>query len=146
MQGANIRWTAIIFEIGELNRRKLDLMPGTWKAVFRLLSPRNRLALFRPSKVETAQLGRPPRDYYEGDQRYWYGRVTSGLQKLVQIPGYVLSEQLGLDDLCFDGSGRTNRRSKGVASRLFLVKNVKLEHLNCRIQELGYVDEGITLV
>ena len=32
---ANTEWLGIIFEVGELNYRKFDLMPATWKSMFR---------------------------------------------------------------------------------------------------------------
>ena len=152
VQTSNLKWTAILFEVGEVNRRKLDLMPGTWKAVFRILTAKNRLNLFDATDEENAQLGAPPRDYYAGDQNYWYSRITSNERRQSGIgrgealyPDTVLRTMLGLDFLCFDGSGRTSGDSRPVPSRVFLLKNSYMENLNYRSQDLGHIDEGIIL-
>ena len=144
VESANLHWTAIVFEVGDTNRLKLDLMPGTWKAVFRILTGKKRLALFDPSESEIAQLGPRPHDYYQGDQNYWYSRIRSlssshGPNDELH-PDNVLKKQLGIYDLCFDGSGRLG------LSRIFLLKNARLRDLNYRAQDLRSVNDGITLV
>ena len=60
---ANLQWSALIFEIGETQRGKLDLLPGTWKAVFRILASRRRLAMIEPTAEEQEALGPRPHDY-----------------------------------------------------------------------------------
>ncbi len=144
VQSANLHWTAIVFEIGEGNRRKLDLMPGTWKAIFRILSADNRLARFKASASEIQQLGRSPRDYQQGDQRYWYDQITSRRNR-VELE-QVIEEQLGLSWFCFDGSGLTRGLGTTVASRVFLTRNLPLEGLNCHLQHMGHTNDGVTLV
>jgi hypothetical protein len=160
VSNANLAWTAVIFEIGDLNRRRLDLMPGTWKAIFRILSSKKRMPLIRASGEEKARLGSRGRDYYEGDQEYWFDRITS--RKAYEIEGKeivspydMLKRYFGYDDNCFDLTGGTGiaadidgtephslfSNETRIPSRLFLVKNAAVESINCRVQELGHVDD-----
>jgi hypothetical protein len=158
---ANLAWTAVIFEIGGTNRLRLDLMPATWKAIFRILSSENRLAMISLSTEEKARLGSRTRDYYEGDQGYWLKQITS--QKAFEIEGKqklspydMLRTYFGYQDQCFALTGGTgicgrdmihglNLDGTRTPSRLFLVKNAEVESLNCRIKELGHVDDKVIL-
>lgn len=145
-------WTAIIFEVGEHNYKKLDVLPGTWKAVFRILSDKKRLGWADMSDEEAMHLGSRPRDYYAGDQNYWYNSVIRrGYSATREAKAYspdFLSTRFGIDDLCFDGSGITHSSSPDslmVPSRLFLVKNMPLNAVNHRTQILGRTKDGILL-
>lgn len=142
---SNIEWIAIIFEVGELNYRKLDLIPATWKAMFRIIADPNRLGKIQASDDEKRCMGFTPRDYYSDDQRFWYSCLTNRTYDGVHSSSF-LSSLFGLDWLCFQGEGIT--RGKGgnsVSSRLFLVKNVSLSILNYTIQELGHSNKEIIL-
>ncbi len=147
---ANLQWSALIFEIGATQRGKLDLLPGTWKAVFRVLASRRRLAMIEATAEEQEALGQRPHDYYEGNQDYWYNRIMdrrdSGIGPGKVSPEKVLEECLGLYDLCFKGAGLSERDSIGIPSRVFLVKNALLENLNAREQDLGHLNDGVLLV
>jgi len=166
VSNANLAWTAVIFEIGDLNRQRLGLMPATWKAIFRILSSKNRLGMFSPSPEERKRLGPRGRDYYEGDQEYWFDRITS--RKAYEIEGKgkvspyeMLKTHFGYDDNCFDLTGGTGiaadidgretlhslfSNETRTPSRLFLVNNAAIAYINCRVQELGHVDDGLVLV
>lgn len=150
---ANVEWSALIFEIGETQRKKLDMLPGTWKAVFRILASPRRLAMIKATADEKNQLGPRPHDYYAGDQVYWYNRIMdrrpSGIGPLKISPESVLEDQLGIYDLCFQGAGITELSaadSTAVPSRVFFVKNTPLEALNVREQALGQPNDGVLLV
>lgn len=144
---SNVEWIAIIFEVGELNRRKLDLMPATWKAVFRILSDPKRLGCITMSEEERIQMGSPPRDYYDGDQAYWYTRLTKPDRKYFDPTHSLIRSYFGISWLCFQGGGITypTGQSSTVSSRVFFVKNVPLSILNYRVQELGLPNDGIFL-
>ncbi|HEV8194486.1 MAG TPA: toll/interleukin-1 receptor domain-containing protein [Ktedonobacterales bacterium] len=47
VEQANISWVAIVFEIGDMNARTLDILLGTWRAMFRILSDPNRVGIIR---------------------------------------------------------------------------------------------------
>jgi len=147
---ANLQWSALIFEVGATQRGKLDLLPGTWKAVFRVLASHRRLAMIEATPEELEALGPRPHDYYEGNQDYWYNRIMdrreSGIGPEKVSPYKVLEERLGLYDLCFKGAGLSERDSIGIQSRIFLVKNAPLETLNVREQVLGHPNDGVLLV
>lgn len=141
---SSVGWLALTFEVAELNLRKMDLMPATWKAAFRILSDPRRAASFAATDEELAGLGRPPRDYYSGDQHFWYERCTSGER------GYgLLNEVLGISWLCFSGTGITEASSPGgshgVPSRVFFVRNLPLSSITYRIEDLGTPDDDIVL-
>jgi hypothetical protein len=141
---SSVGWLALTFEVAELNRRKMDLMPATWKAAFRILSDPRRAACFTATDEELAGLGRPPRDYYSGDQNFWYERVTTGER------GYrLLEEVLGISWLCFSGTGITETSSPagsdGIPSRVFFVRNLPLSSITYRIEDLGTPDDDIVL-
>lgn len=143
---SNVTWVALIFEIGELNRRKLDLLPATWKATFRILSDPKRAARFTANDEELAQLGPAPRDYYSGDQRWWYRRCTSG-ERLLGKNSALVEEVMGLSWTCFSGTGITypGPTSDGTPSRLFYVKNVPLAGITYDVQVLGTPDGHVVL-
>jgi hypothetical protein len=146
VSNATIEWVAIVFEVGEHNYRKFDLMPATWKAIFRILSDPKRLNRIEASDEERLHMGYHPRDYYSNDQNYWYNRLPA--------PGPpseddLISSLFGVDWRCFQGDGITyrdpERNSSTIPSRLFLVKNVPIAETNCRFQELGSANEEIVL-
>ena len=160
---SNEMWTALVFEVGDSNVRKLDLLPATWKSMFRIVSDPKRLKLITITEEERGMLGRPPRDYYTPDQPYWYDKLftpriwrTSNKTDPAAIQQVaiqrILERLCGFSWWCFDGSGITQQGSRSslasdsVASRLFLVKNLSITDLNCRMQELGHVDEGRLLI
>jgi len=146
------RWTAIIFEVGEHNYHKLDVMPGTWKAVFRILSDKKRLGWIEMSEQEGAHLGYPPRDYYTDDQQFWYGAISGAKWPAIgdgpSHQGSPLTEYFGITNLCFQGRGITyplSAESLTIASRIFLVRNILLKDLNYRTQSLGQTQDGVLL-
>lgn len=94
---SDVEWTAITFEVGEYNYRKLDIKPATWKAAFRILSDPRRLACFMASEEENAKIGRGEKDYYSGDQAYWYQRLTIPERRYTSRgPDYFLMSVLGI--------------------------------------------------
>ncbi|MFT7837693.1 toll/interleukin-1 receptor domain-containing protein [Saccharothrix sp. BKS2] len=143
---SNVAWAALVFEVGELNRRKLDLLPATWKAAFRILSDPKRAARFAPTDEEMARLGRPPRDYYSDDQDWWYSRCTIDERRWGAY-GELVGEVLGIDWTCFTGAGLTERpgQSTGIPSRVYFVKNLPLSSMTYRVQDLGVPDDDIVL-
>ncbi|MER5267456.1 toll/interleukin-1 receptor domain-containing protein [Actinosynnema sp. NPDC002837] len=144
VENSDVPWTALTFEVGDLNRRKLDLMPGTWKAAFRILSDPRRAARFTATAEELAALGRPPRDYYSPDQSRWYGSCTTGERRYTPHGAdHFLYDVLGIDDLCFDGSGITP--STGTPSRVFFVRNVPLSTITYRVRHLGRPGDDVVL-
>ncbi|MFE9747809.1 toll/interleukin-1 receptor domain-containing protein [Saccharothrix saharensis] len=144
VENSDVPWTALTFELGELNQRKLDLMPATWKAVFRILSDPERAARFTADADELARLGPPPRDYYSPDQAYWYNRCTAGERRYPDLTSHhFLRHVLGLDWFCFSGDGIT--ASTETPSRVFLVRNVPLDTITYRVQHLGAPDDDIHL-
>jgi hypothetical protein len=154
---ANLDWTAVVFELGGSNRRKYDLLPGTWKAVFRAVSDRKRLGLIEPAPEERERMGVSPRDYCSQDQEYWYGRLRTPAkgpdgEDAWAHPAAMLHDLFGISSLCFWGTGIT-RESGGregavarVPSRVFIMKNEQLRRLGCRLQRLGHADDGNVLV
>ncbi|MET9627676.1 toll/interleukin-1 receptor domain-containing protein [Lentzea sp. NPDC006480] len=144
VENSNEPWLALTFDVGELNRRKLDLMPGTWKAAFRILSDPRRAARFEATPEELARLGRPPRDYYSADQLRWYHSCNDYSP---QRPARFLREALGIEWLCFGGNGITERApaTDGIPSRVFFVRNLPLPGITYRVQDLGVPDDGVVL-
>lgn len=135
-------WSAVVFEAGHLYEQKLDLLPGTWKAIYRVLSDRRRLGICLTAKYHD-DLGMPPRDYWEGNHREWYDRVRSELQR----NGYPLSEDekflegaFGIRSMCFRGDGR----GPG-SSRIFFALNLPLSDTRHWVVDLGKPTEGRTL-
>jgi hypothetical protein len=150
VNNSNAGWLALVFELGELNRRKMDLMPATWKAAFRILSDPGRAACFTATDEELTKLGPPPRDYYDGDQRFWYSRCTIGDRRYTEWGvDYFLKVVLGISWLCFSGTGITKSsfpgNSGGIPSRVFFVRNLPLSDVSYRIENLGTPDDGIVL-
>ena len=135
----NLDWTAIVFEVGEQNARKLDIKPATWKSIFRILA--NRLSVFVPSEEEVEKMGKWEKDYIADDQDYWRDRVVAhvNLDYLDQI--------MGLSWGCFAGAGMTHPRAEGaIPSRVFLTRNFRIQDLNCRFWDLGKQDDGNILL
>jgi hypothetical protein len=153
---AHLEWTAIVFEVGQLNWSKLDVMPATWKAIYRILTDYKRLNLINASEEALTKMGFPPHDYYQGDQNYWYRQITSSERKPPDVgpffvyPDHDLEKYFGVYWLCFRGCGMTfndgGLKSDTVPSRIFLCKNVRLEALNYRTQNLGRVDDGVIVL
>ena len=144
IQSSNVEWVATVFDVGDLNRRKFDLMPATWKAVFRILSDPRRMGLIDATEEEDAELGpEQDRDYYAGDQRWWLDRIRTGRPGLE--PGdaeSLLEERFGISWLAYSGEGITEGQ---VPSRLFLVRNVALHDLDSKNWDLGSPDAGVIL-
>jgi 3',5'-cyclic AMP phosphodiesterase CpdA len=140
----NAEWVVIVFEVGTLNRTKLDLMAGTWKAVFWILADRKRLGLFPITEKEETRMGDgQQRNYYDGEQRWWYDRITAGGRGFEAPQTEALLERiLGISDLCYRGEGMS---SGVVPSRLFLVKNLALRDLSYTRHELGRPEDQILL-
>jgi hypothetical protein len=147
VENSNVGWLALTFEVGELNRRKLDLMPATWKAAFRILSDPNRAARLEATPEERARLGRPPRDYYSDDQLSWY-YACDDRAYAARGSGFLLREVLGIEWLCFDGDGITRRApggAHGTPSRVFFVRNLPLSSITYQVQDLGVPDDDLVL-
>jgi hypothetical protein len=147
VDNSNVAWLALIFEVGELNRRKLDLLPATWKAAFRILSDPKRAARFEATDEETARLGRPPRDYYSDDQNSWYSSCTTD-ERRWSAHGELVEEVLGISWTCFTGTGITEQpsvQSAGIPSRVFFVKNLSMSSITYQVQDLGVPDDGTVL-
>ena len=147
---SNLEWIAIVFEIGELNYRKLDLKPATWKAAFRILSDPKRLGCFEATAEEMMKMGRPPRNYYSKDQDYWYSKLTISERRSTELGiDFYITSYLGIDWLCFRGEGITynkgNMGSSTVPSRIFFVKNLPLSAIHFSIRDLGMLDDEIVL-
>jgi hypothetical protein len=144
----NIEWMAIIFEIGALNRKKFDIMPGTWKSVFRIVSDQKRLGLIEMSEEEKLMMGRPPRDYYSKDQLYWYNRLTTSERRYSDIYGsdYLIHSYFGINNLCFRGDGITSKENSSTTpSRVFFVKNIELAKVKYRFQVFESIESDTVL-
>ncbi|MFY1691636.1 toll/interleukin-1 receptor domain-containing protein [Plantactinospora sp. WMMB782] len=148
VDNSNGPWLALTFELGELNRRKMDLLPATWKAAFRILSDPTRAGCFEATDEERTLLGRPPRNYYSDDQQAWYSSCTTRERRYTPWgPDYFIREVLGISWLCFTGTGITQgaRQSSGLPSRVFFVRNLPLHSIDYRVQDLGVPDDDIVL-
>ncbi len=148
VDNSNIDWLALTFDLGELNSRKMDLLPATWKASFRILSDPKRAGCFEASEEEQGLLGRPPRDYYSADQSLWYSRCTIAERRYTPWgTDYYLSAILGISFLSFDGRGFTERHEgrDGVPSRVFLIRNLPLSAISYQRQDLGNPDQDLVL-
>ncbi len=132
-------WIALTFSVGELNARKLDLKPGTWKSAFRILSHPHKIGCIEATSADRAQMGTRPYDYYSGDQEYWHSR-------LMMKPREYLTDLLGIYWGCFNGDGITEAYQRGsvspVPSRIFFVKNVPVATLTYSHQDMGAPSEG----
>lgn len=135
-------WSAIVIAAGDLYQQKLDLLAGTWKSVYRILTDRRRLNVCAPGQF-TTDLGSPPRDYWEGDQRSWMDGVRTELQS----HGYPLYEDekfladtFGIRSMCFDGSGRGP-----AGSRIFFSRNLPLTGIDHWVVSLGKPTQGNVL-
>jgi hypothetical protein len=133
-----LEWIAIVFELGWRNKKKFDLLPATWKAIFRIVSDPGRLGIISPSAEQTEFMGTRPRNYYEDDQDYWR-RQSDDLS--IDLPTLF-----GLQDNCFFGDGRSVGEIHGdVKPRMFLMKNVPLSALSYWLQDLGFERDGIVI-
>ncbi|MGX7672021.1 toll/interleukin-1 receptor domain-containing protein [Plantactinospora sp. DSM 117369] len=148
VDNSNGPWLALTFDLGELNRRKMDLLPATWKAAFRILSDPSRAGCFEATDEERTLLGRPPRNYYSDDQQAWYSSCTIRERRYTPWgTDYFIREVLGISWLCFTGTGITQgtRRSTGLPSRVFFVRNLPLRSIDYQIQDLGVPDDDTVL-
>jgi hypothetical protein len=134
-------WSVVVIEAGSLYEKKLDLLPGTWKAIYRILTDRRRLNVCTPAKY-LDQLGSPPRDYWD-ENREWYNRVREELLS----HGYPLSEDekyleasFGIRSMCFTGNGRGPS-----GSRIFFARNLLLTETRHWVIDLGKPSSGNTL-
>lgn len=132
-------WSVIVIEAGELYEEKLNLMPGTWKSVYRLMSGHGRLDIFSTAKYYD-NLGKPPRNYWDGNQRAWYDRVREELDKF----GYpyakgekLLEDIFGIRSVCFWGEGKGPN-----SSRIFFARNLQLADVRHWIVNLGKPTDG----
>jgi hypothetical protein len=144
VDNSNVAWLALVFEVGELNHRKMDLFPATWKAAFRILSDPKRAACFLATDEELARLGRPPRDYYSDDQSFWHSCCTTNERRWTERGAPTIEEMLGISWSCFRGTGITEP-STGVPSRVFFAKNLPMSSITYRVQELGTPDDNAVL-
>ncbi len=124
----------MVFEVGEQYHREYDLMPGTWKAVFRIITDRRRLGYATPSDQDLNDLGPRGRDYYSHDGNRWYNSVL-GL-----VTERFLNERFGIMDMSFKGDG-----SCFGGGRVFFVRNVEFNNLGYTVQNMGVPDDGIVL-
>ena len=136
---ANQSWSAIIFEVGELYRSMCDIMPATWKSVFRILTDKRRLGILEPTISDYQIMGKPPRDYYAGNQSEWQEKIR------MYLGGYpndeeVLKNLFGIISMCFQGTGIGPN-----GHRIFFAKNIAVEKLNFMVKDLGKYDDGILL-
>jgi hypothetical protein len=144
VDNSNVAWLALIFEVGELNRRKLDLLPATWKAAFRILSDPKRAGRFVATDEELARLGCPPRDYYSGDQNSWYSNCTTNERRWTALGVELVEDVMGISWNCFSGMGITDR-SAGIPSRIFFVRNLPLSSITYQVLDLGVPDDDSVL-
>lgn len=139
IEHARGEWAAVIFEIGRIFYKSYDVLPATWKAMYRILTDKRRLGLFDAPDDAKQAMGKKPRDYYEQKSAPWESWVRVALRertsKFKEDPKKAI---FGLHSSCFQGNG-----IGGNGSRLFLMQNKSVSSLNSRIQELGYPDDGI---
>ena len=133
------RWLAVVFEVGERYRREYDIMPATWKAVFRIVTDRRRLGLATPSEQDIADLGPRPRDYYSGSGDGWYDRARGILGGFPEDEE-ILKARFGIVSMCFTGNG-----TGGEGRRVFFLRNLPLDNLGYTVQNMGVADNGIIL-
>lgn len=149
-------WSAVVFDAGPGNARKLDLFPASWKAMYRIVSDRRRLNLLEMAADDRAAFGaRPPYEYLSGDQAAWYKRLVEGRPWRVGGQNSAerqdrLRELFGFEWWCYDGSGLTAQRQGGGEGaerpvRLFLVRNLRLADLEARIEPMGRPSDGHVL-
>jgi TIR domain-containing protein len=141
IEHAKGEWVAIVFEIGRVFSKTYDLLPATWKAMYRILTDERRLGLFEASDDARRAMGRPPRDYYDQDSGPWESWVRSELREQGRrIEEERLETLFGLHSTCFKGDGLGAN-----GARIFLMRNQSVSMLNSRTQELGCPDDGVRL-
>ena len=131
-------FSAIVFEAGRLYEKKLDLMPGTWKSVYRIITDRRRLGILTPRPEFQSAMGSPPRDYWDISYN-WHTCVTD---ELVANCGLAEAEKFlkytfGIQTLNFSGTGRNHG-----GSRIFFTKNLQLDELRWWRVDLGRSHAG----
>jgi TIR domain len=126
-------FSAIVFETGLLYEKKLDLMPGTWKSVYRIITDRRRLAILTPRLEFQSAMGRPPRDYWDTSYN-WNSCVKDELQANCGSAETeeFLKDTFGIQTLNFSGNGRSHE-----GSRIFFTKNLALHELRWWRVDLG---------
>jgi hypothetical protein len=134
-------FSAVVFEAGSLFRKKLDLLPATWKAVYRILTDHRRLNVWSPAQYY-ADLGPPPRDYWDSPPE-WSVHLSEELSRNLMSQGYpefslagFLQETFGIRG-CFDGNGRGLN-----GCRVFFVRNLALQDIRHWVVDLGKPAEG----
>jgi len=134
-------FSIVVFEAGRLYEKKLDLLPGTWKAIYRILTDRQRLGIADPRPELRAEMGFPPRDYWTGNHDEWHERVRIEVQENGHptFDDYkrFLELTFGIIHYDFTGDGRGPN-----GSRILFVKNLKLDELRCWRVDLGRVNAG----
>jgi hypothetical protein len=133
-------FSILVFEAGQLYEQKLDLLPGTWKAVYHVITDARRLGIAAPRKEWQADMGRPPRDYWAGNHHQWYDRVRVELQSNGYPAGRAeefLKSTFGIRSVCFNGTGRSPR-----GSRILFAKNLSLDQVRWWRVDLGRVHAG----
>lgn len=132
-------WSVIVIEAGAIYKKKLDLMPGTWKSVYRLMSGHGRLEYFSTAKYYE-DLGDPPRDYWDGNHRVWYDRVREEL-KTYGYPNAegekLLEDVFGILSVCFTGEGKGSD-----SSRIWFSLNLQLTEVEHWVVNLGKPKDG----
>lgn len=133
-------FSVVVFETGALYAKKVDLLPGTWRAVYRAITDPRRLGMFKASQIPELDDDGNDGNYWNGDQNLWYYRVRSELQD----SGYALVEDerflesaFGIHSMCFQGTGLSSS-----GSRVFFSKNVPLSELQHWRVDLGRINEG----
>lgn len=138
---ANIEWAAITFEIGKIQQRNYDLLPASWKAIFRIMSDKKRIGEIKASKKDLKKLKQPYRRYdYYGDDDHWFWRLKDQLKQTDRDFDEIVNTYFGIQD-CFEGDGFGGPRR----SRIFVVKNLKLSLLKYTVQNMKRVEDGILI-
>ncbi len=114
------------------------LMPGTWKAVFRIIADRKRFGFAKPSDQDLEDLGTRPKDYYQNGHD-WYNRVADILGGHTADEKF-LKDRFGIMSMCFSGNGTGSN-----ACRVFFMRNQKLRDLGYTVQKMGVPNDGIIL-
>jgi hypothetical protein len=156
VNAARSSWLAVKVAFGMVNTRAYDLLPATWKAIYRVCSDPKRLGLWQASGEERAEIESGDRDYWTGSQGEWHGRLTRQLDRLIDLghpevaavahalqrrvtPEALLVAWFGVHG-CFSGDGRGRQ---GV--RILLQRNLPLAEMECEFIPMGDVQGGLVL-
>jgi TIR domain len=136
----NDEFSVVVFETGHLYAKKVDLLPGTWRAVYRIITDPRRLGIFGASQIQEIDGEGSDGNYWNGDQRRWYRRVRSELQDSgfpIHADERFLESTFGIQSMCFQGTGLS-----ASGSRVFLSKNIPLAEIQYWRVDLGRINEG----